>query len=146
MTLTLEGDAIFDDLRSQIIGIDQKVPLLDGRHVPYAYLDNAASTPALGHVQRKVDLALGWYSSVHRGSGYKSLISTQAYEQARLIVAEFVGADLQSDVVIFGKNTSEAVNQLAHAVPFGPEDVVLTTTMEHHSDDLPWRAKARVER
>ena len=145
MTITLEHKTIFEKLRSGVIGIDQQVPLLDGGRTTYAYLDNAASTPALGHVQRKVNQALRWYSSVHRGSGYKSLISTRAYEQARAMVASFFGADLDSDVVIFGKNTSEAVNQLANAMAFGPEDVVLTTTMEHHSDDLPWRAKARVE-
>jgi selenocysteine lyase/cysteine desulfurase len=83
-----------------------------------------------------------WYASVHRGSGYKSLVSTQSYEQARETVARFISADTETESVIFVKNTTEAVNILAHRFGFGPEDMVLTTLMEHHSNDLPWRAVA----
>jgi selenocysteine lyase/cysteine desulfurase len=131
-------------LRAQIVGIDQQVPLLDGSRRPYVFFDNAASTPTFRPVQQKVDEFLEWYSSVHRGSGFKSLLSTQAYEQARHVVAEFVGADPDAHVVIFGKNTTEAVNKLANRLDLGPEDVVITTVMEHHSNDLPWRNRAQV--
>jgi len=48
-------------------------------------------------------------------------------------------------VVIFGKNTTEAINKLSHRLPLQPHDVVLVSTLEHHSNDLPWRARARVE-
>lgn len=132
-------------LRQEIVGIDQQVPLLDGSSRPYTYLDNAASTPTFRGVQHKVDEFLGWYSSVHRGSGFKSLVSTEAYEQAREIVAHFVGADLQTHTVIFGKNTTEAINKLANRLDLQSGDVVITTILEHHSNDLPWRPKAQVE-
>jgi len=132
------------DLRAEIVGINQEVPLLDGSHVTYVNLDNAASTPALTYVKEKMDEAQVYYSSVHRGSGFKSLLSTQLYEEAREIVRDFVGADRQRDVVIFCKNTTEALNILAHRFPFQPGDMVLTTAMEHHSNDLPWRARAQV--
>jgi cysteine desulfurase/selenocysteine lyase len=132
-------------LRQEIVGINQRVPLLDGSSRPYINLDNAASTPALRGVQQKVDEFLGWYSSVHRGSGFKSLLSTQVYEQARQIVAHFVGADPQTHSVIFGKNTTEAINKLAHRLDLQPGDVIITTMMEHHSNDLPWRPRAQVE-
>lgn len=132
-------------LRQEIVGIDQRVPLLDGSSRPYINLDNAASTPALRGVQQKVNEFLGWYSSVHRGSGFKSLLSTQVYEQARQIVARFVGADPRTHSVIFGKNTTEAINKLAHRLDLQPGDVVITTMMEHHSNDLPWRPRAQVE-
>jgi selenocysteine lyase/cysteine desulfurase len=132
-------------LRAEIVGIEQQVPLLDGSRRPCVYLDNAASTPALRSVRDKVDELLEWYSSVHRGTSFKSLLSSEAYEQAREIVAEFVGADKEHDVVIFGKNTSEAINKLAYRLPLAEDDVVLTTVMEHHSNDLPWRAHAQVE-
>lgn len=131
-------------LRQDIVGLDQPIPLLDGSMQPCVFLDNAASTPALGAVQRKVDELLRWYSSVHRGASFKSLLSTEAYEQARRIVARFVGADAGADVVIFGKNTTEAVNKLAHRLPLADDDVVISTIMEHHSNDLPWRQRARV--
>lgn len=132
-------------LRSQIVGIDRLVPLLDGSLKPYVYLDNAASTPALRPVQEKVNELLEWYSSVHRGSGYKSLLTTHAYEHSRQIVADFCGADPARDCVIFVKNTTEAINKLAHRIPLQPGEVVLTTGMEHHSNDLPWRGRGRVE-
>lgn len=142
--MTENTEMALASLRQEIVGLDQPVPLLDGTHRPCIYLDNAASTPALGAVKRKVDELLCWYSSVHRGASFKSLLSTEAYEQARHIVAQFVGADEQTDVVIFGKNTTEAVNKLAYRLPLAPDDVVITTVMEHHSNDLPWRQRARV--
>lgn len=132
-------------LRQQIVGIDQPVPLLDGTSRPYVYLDNAASTPTFRGVQDKVNEFLPWYSSIHRGSGFKSLVASEAYDTAREIVAEFVGADPATDVVIFGKNTTEAVNKLANRFSFQPEDVILATSMEHHSNDLPWRGRCRLE-
>jgi len=132
------------NLRDEIVGINQLVPLLGGNQVSYVNLDNAASTPALKRVKEKTDEALNWYSSVHRGSGFKSLLSTQLYDEAREIVLDFVGADHDHDVIIFCKNTSEALNLLANRFPFKPGDMVLTTAMEHHSNDLPWRARADV--
>ena len=132
-------------LRREIVGVEAVVPLLDGRQVPYVNLDNAASTPALRCVLDAVNELTYWYASVHRGTGYKSQVSTRLYEDARAVVAKFVGADPQEDVIIFGKNTTEALNKLAARFPFGPEDIVLTTQMEHHSNDLPWRARARVD-
>ncbi len=132
------------NLRGEIVGIDQVVPLLDGTSRPYIYLDNAASTPAFLAVKEKVDQLLTWYSSVHRGSGLKSLVSSQAYDRAHEIVAGFVGADLTQDCVIFGKNTTEAINLLAGIFPWEPGDMVVNSLIEHHSNDLPWRAHARV--
>lgn len=138
------AEAIVESLRQDIVGIHQPVPLIDGSQRPCVFLDNAASTPALGVVQRKVDELLAWYSSVHRGASFKSLLATEAYEEARRIVAEFVGADPDHDVVIFGKNTTEAINKLAHRLDLAADDVVITTVMEHHSNDLPWRDRVRL--
>jgi len=132
-------------LRHEIVGIDQWVPLLDGSRRPYVYLDNAASTPAFRGVQQKVNELLDWYSSVHRGTGFKSLVATHAYEQARATVAEFVGARTDTHAVIFGKNTTEAINKLANRFGLQAGDVVITTLMEHHSNDLPWRTKAQMQ-
>ncbi|RPJ46800.1 MAG: aminotransferase class V-fold PLP-dependent enzyme, partial [Chloroflexi bacterium] len=121
------------------------VPLLDGSRRVYINLDNAASTPAFQAVQDSVNGFLNYYSSVHRGVGFKSLVSTHAYESARQAVMDFTGADPHHDVCLFGKNTTEAINKLAWRFPFTSErDVVLVSAMEHHSNDLPWRAAAHV--
>jgi selenocysteine lyase/cysteine desulfurase len=88
---------------------------------------------------------LRWYSNVHRGTGFKSQLSSWAFEQSRDLVAEFVKADLDKQVVIFTKNSTEAINKLASKIFFDYDDVVLTTLMEHHSNELPWRRVAQVE-
>ena len=126
-------------------GIDVQVPVLDGSHQRYINLDNAASTPPFKAVQQAINGFMVYYSSVHRGTGFKSQISTHAYEMSRQAVLQFVGGDLQRHVCIFGKNATEALNKLARRFPFNPHrDVVLTSGMEHHSNDLPWRAVANV--
>lgn len=128
------------------MGLDERVPLLDGRLVPYVNLDNAASTPPLREVVEAVQGFLPFYASVHRGSGYKSRVSTSAYDEAHRTVARFVGADPETAAVVFGKNTTEAINKLAHRYPLPEGSVVITTLLEHHSNDLPWRGRAQVVR
>lgn len=81
------------EFRTLFCGMDTPVPTLSGKTVPYVNLDNAASTPALRHVQDCVNRFLTYYSSVHRGTGFKSQISTHAYETARSQMLNFVGAD-----------------------------------------------------
>ncbi len=131
--------------RQLFFGLETSVPLLDGTQRQYINLDNAASTPAFRAVKESVDGFLAYYSSVHRGVGFKSQVSTHAYEAAREAVMAFVGADPALDVCIFGKNTTEAINKLASRFPFTAErDVVLVSAMEHHSNDLPWRQAAKV--
>jgi cysteine desulfurase / selenocysteine lyase len=126
------------------VGVDSQVPLLDGSMRRYINLDNAASTPSLKAVQEAIDHFLPFYSSVHRGTGFKSQLSTHAYEQSRSLALAFVGADPREHTCIFGKNTTEAINKLARRFPFTAEkDVVITSGMEHHSNDLPWRSVAQ---
>lgn len=130
--------------RNLFVGAEQKVPLLDGSVRTYINFDNAASTPSLIAVQKAVDDFLVFYSSVHRGTGFKSQLSTHAYEESRQIVLHFLGADPDTHTCIFGKNTTEAINKLAHRFPFTPQrNVVITSGMEHHSNDLPWRSAAQ---
>ncbi len=132
--------------RCRLVGADRPVPLLDGRHVRYINLDNAASTPALRSVVETIEEFLPYYSGVHRGTGYKSRLSTAVFEQAREIVGQFVGADPDRDIVVFTKNTTEAINKVAHALRLHPDAVVVTTCLEHHSNELPWRSRTHIER
>lgn len=133
-----------DTLRA-LFDVDQLVPRLDGTWGPYINFDNAASTPPLRAVTETLDRFMPWYASVHRGTGFKSQLATHAYETARTATLAFMGADPAAHVCMFGKNTTEAVNKLARRFPFTADrDVVLVTMMEHHSNDLPFRAVARV--
>ena len=99
------------------------------------------------HVRRVVDAVTQFFpmaSSVHRGTGFKSRASTEAFEEARQVIGEFVGADLDHDVVVFTKNTTEAINLFARSMVLPEEAVVLTTVLEHHSNLLPWRLRSPV--
>jgi cysteine desulfurase / selenocysteine lyase len=130
--------------RDLFIGVDHGVPTARGPRT-YVNFDNAASTPPLRIVRDTVDSFLEWYASVHRGQGFKSRLSTEAYEDARAIVGRFVGADPLLDQVIFVKHTTEAVNKLARRLMLAEDAVVLVSAMEHHSNLLPWRERARVD-
>jgi selenocysteine lyase/cysteine desulfurase len=145
MRTELEVDCSDRRLVAEVVGLDVEVPLLDGSRARYVNLDNAATTPCLAVVQAKVNEFLRWYSSIHRGTGFKSVLSTQVYEQAREVVAGFVGADSEENVVIFVRNTTDAFNKLASRFPFEEDDVALASIMEHHSNLLPWRTVANID-
>jgi selenocysteine lyase/cysteine desulfurase len=114
------------------------VPCVDGAERPYLDLDAAASTSALPAVAQRVEDFLPWYSSVHRGAGYKSRQSTLAYEQARAGALAFAGRAGSDDIAVICRNTTEAINHLAYRLRLEPGDVVVTTVVEHHANLLPW--------
>jgi selenocysteine lyase/cysteine desulfurase len=122
-----------------LVGADTTVPLVDGSQRRYVDLDHAASTSCLATVRRAVDELMPWYSSVHRGAGYKSQVTTDAYEGAREAVRSFVGGR-EDDVVVFTRNTTDATNLLASALPADTE--VIGFAAEHHANLLPWRRRA----
>jgi len=132
------------DFRHLVVGVDEKVPVAGGGKRPYINLDNAASTPALRPVIDAIVEFSRWYSNVHRGTGYKSRLSSWAFERSRDRVYRFVHASPKEKIVLFTRNTTESINHLAGKFPFRSDDVVLTTVMEHHSNELPWRKAARV--
>ena len=128
--------------RPRVVGMRAKVPLFDGKRVRYVNLDSAASTPALVRVRQAVENFLPWYASVHRGAGYKSRLSTYLYEHAREVVLRYVAASATSHVVVFVRNTTEALNLLAHRIHLEADELILTTRLEHHSNLLPWYTRA----
>jgi cysteine desulfurase/selenocysteine lyase len=138
-----ESEAV-NPLRSRFSGLDLEVPLIGGGRARYINFDNAASTPPLAGVRRGIEAFLDYYASVHRGTGFKSQLSTWAYERSRQRALAFVGADPATYTCVFVKNTTEAINKLARRLSLTKDDVVLVTQMEHHSNDLPFRRVANV--
>ncbi|MGE5543471.1 MAG: aminotransferase class V-fold PLP-dependent enzyme [Bacillota bacterium] len=141
---TLSGHP--DNLQDLIAGLNLPVTLVNGKQVPLINFDNAATTPPFRSVLEAIESFAPWYGAVHRGGGTKSEVTTRLYEEARGLVADFVGSDRDRSVVIFVKNTTEAINKLAYrlAQNAGHRNIVISTVMEHHSNDLPWRNKFRV--
>ncbi|MGH2402538.1 MAG: aminotransferase class V-fold PLP-dependent enzyme [Candidatus Limnocylindria bacterium] len=122
--------------RLRLMGADTEVPLVTGESRRYVNLDYAASAPALQVVRDAVGELLGWYSSVHRGAGFKSRASTAAYEGARESIRRFVnGRD--DDAVIITRNTTDSINLLAGTLPAGTH--VVAFAGEHHANLLPWK-------
>jgi len=122
-----------------VVGAGERVTLADGREVRHVGLDLAATAPALVSVAECVVAALPTYASVHRGAGPFSARSTERYEQARAAVAAFAGAR-PDDVCVIVRNTTDALNLLAAAVPDGAGDV-LFLDCEHHANLLPWTTR-----
>ena len=121
-----------------VVGAGLPVPLVTGATVPYANLDYAASAPALRVVAEHLATALPYYASVHRGAGYASQVSTALLENSRLCIGRFLGAR-EDDLVVFTRNTTDALNLLAHCVPQGGS--VLYLDIEHHANLLPWQRR-----
>jgi selenocysteine lyase/cysteine desulfurase len=123
----------------RLVGDGVTVPCVDGAERPYLSLDAAASTAAFPAVADRVSTFLPWYSSVHRGAGWKSQLATAEYEDARAAALAFAGrADDDNDIAIICRNTTEAINHLAYRLRLESRDVVATTVVEHHANLLPW--------
>jgi cysteine desulfurase/selenocysteine lyase len=142
--MTRNNRITIENVREHILGIDYSVPLLNGSSVQYVNFDNAASTPTLTPIVRTLEEFMKSYSSIHRGTGFKSQLTTYYFEQSREIIARFFNVYLDNHLVIFGKNGTEAINKLARRVPLPEESIILISKMEHHSNDLPWRFRQPV--
>lgn len=137
MTATHEPSAeVHGSALLRLVGAETEVPLVTGGTSRYVNLDYAASAPALQAVHDAVEELLGWYSSVHRGAGFKSRASTAAYEGARESVRRFVNGR-PDDAVIITRNTTDSINLLAGTLPEGTHAVAFAG--EHHANLLPWK-------
>jgi cysteine desulfurase/selenocysteine lyase len=109
---------------------------------PLAYLDNAASAQKpQAALDAETECYRRFYSNVHRGVHYLSEKATDAYEEARRKVQRFVNAAREEEMV-FLRGTTEGINLVASTYGrqhVGAGDEVLITTMEHHSNIVPWQ-------
>lgn len=132
-------------LRSLVSGSDTLIKI-NGEDRLFINFDNAATTPPLNSVIDSINKFSPYYSSVHRGGGLKSEISSTIYENARKEVLNFLNGDESFHTVIFLKNTTECINKLANRLKDQMENkIVLITYMEHHSNMLPWREKFKTD-
>jgi cysteine desulfurase / selenocysteine lyase len=143
--------------------IRKDFPILD-RSVrggqPLTYLDSANTSQKPRQV---IDAMTAFYekhnANIHRASHQLGEEATEAYEGARIKVAEFIGAQDETEVV-FTKNISEGINLVAYSMSnataaagrsgqgstagpgrfsLGPGDEIVITEMEHHSNIVPWQ-------
>ena len=128
----------FESLRNDFPVLERKVR--DGKKL--VYLDNAATTQKPIQV---IDAISDYYknnnSNIHRAVHALAEESTEAFEQTRDKVAEFLNTK-DSQEIIFVKGTTEAINLVAYA--WGRDnvkegDIIVTTEYEHHSNIVPWQ-------
>ncbi|MEU0496384.1 cysteine desulfurase [Mycobacterium sp. NPDC006124] len=114
-----------------------------------AYLDSGAtSQKPLQVLDAERQFLTTSNGAVHRGAHQLMEEATDAYEQGREDVAQFVGAD--SDELVFTKNATEALNLVSYVLgddrfarALGPGDVIVVTELEHHANLIPWQELAR---
>lgn len=108
------------------------------------YLDNGATTQKPKQViERIVQSYENENSNVHRGVHYLSEISTEAHENARKKVADFINAVPKE--IIFTRGTTESINLVSRSYIEGcckAGDEIIFSTMEHHSNMVPWQMAA----
>ncbi|MBU5439945.1 aminotransferase class V-fold PLP-dependent enzyme [Tissierella sp. MSJ-40] len=132
--------------RNLVVGKNSLVPIVDGIMAPYINFDNAATTPPFYSVLEEVNNFSSTYSSVHRGTGYKSILSSKIYDEGREVILDFIKGDRDYHTVVFLKNTTECINKLSYRLKDTLGDkIVLSTYMEHHSNLLPWRYKYNMD-
>ena len=126
------GKELLSQLRQTLIGRDILVPTTDG-YKPYINLDNSASTPTFEPI----------WSAVLQTWQQSAGVQKEIINEVRSICAGFLGASLTEYDLIFTSNTTEAINMAAESLSRESEKdiepVVLTTLLEHSSNDLPWR-------
>ena len=139
-TLETQAATAYDieKIRADFPALHQTI--YDGQ--PLVYLDNAASAQK---PQRVIDRLTGYYSwehsNVHRGVHYLSQQATEAYEGARTQIARFINAP-NPHQIIYTRGTTEAINLVAASYGrshVGEGDEVVISTMEHHSNIVPWQ-------
>lgn len=109
---------------------------------PLIYFDNAATTQK---PQSVLDALSNYYghdnSNIHRGAHTLADRATRYYEDTREAVREFVGAKETAEI-IFTKGTTESINLVAQTFGrkfIGKDDEIIISTMEHHSNIVPWQ-------
>jgi cysteine desulfurase/selenocysteine lyase len=113
---------------------------------PLIWLDNGATTQR----PRQVIDRLSYYyehenSNVHRGAHTLAARSTDAYENARQTVADFIGAQ-SKDEIVFVRGTTEGINLVAHSYVkplLAPGDEIIVSLLEHHANIVPWQLVAQ---
>ena len=138
----IDAPATLDD--EQVDALRGEFPIL-GRRVNghrLVYLDNAATSQKPRCV---IEAVAGFYeqtnANIHRGVHALSVEATRLYEDARAGVARFIGAE-RPEQIVFVRGATEAINLVAQADArprLTPGDEVLITTMEHHSNIVPWQ-------
>lgn len=109
------------------------------------YFDNGATTLIFKAIEEKINSLYPEYTYIELPN-YNSAKITEMYNESREIVKEYLGADKERDISIDVKNATDGINIFANAIfQEDPNQIVLTTKMEHLANYLPYKEKLRTE-
>jgi len=127
----------FQDIRKDFPILDQQV----NKH-PWVYFDNAATAQRPKVVLEKIrEFSVITNANIHRGTHNHAIRTTEAYENARDIVKDFLHAEAREEI-IFTHGTTESINLVAHSFCekfLTAGDEIIVTEMEHHANIVPWQ-------
>lgn len=129
---------MLNNLDKNIEGANIPVKTTDGEMTKRIYFNNAATTLALRPVMKKVNANVPFltYTDAPCPLGERNTIH---YEEVRQIILDYVGGDVNKDSVIYVKNATEGINLLSDLFyQEDPDQVVITTAMEHMANYLPF--------
>lgn len=119
-------------------------PIFETRFDPerIIYADSAATSLKPRVVQDAVSGHYNWTTSnVMRGNSLLAEEASLAFTKVRHDVARFL--DCQHDEIVFTYNATDAINRVCHGLSLDPEDEVLVSMLEHHSNMVPWTQRCR---
>jgi len=126
------GHELLSKLRQTLIGKNTLVPTMNGEK-PFINFDNAASTPTFEPV----------WNVFRKSLVQPTEIQHKLIDEVKTICTRFLGASPSGYDVIFTSNTTEAINLAAEGLSYGideeTEPVLVSSLLEHSSNDLPWR-------
>src|SRR5206468_2248871 len=116
------------------LDVRDQFPAITGWH----YLDSAATAQKPQAVIDAITQSYSRdYATVHRGVYERSASMTASYEAARAAASNLIGG--QPDELIFTRGATEAINLVARTLPRNGRNRVLVSTLEHHSNIVPWQ-------
>lgn len=108
------------------------------------YLDHGASThPCKTVINKYIDFIKNYYSNVHRGKHYLSMMATEFFDRVYEVIFRFINAEKEPNAIILTSNTTAALDMVACFME-DAEGITLVSMMEHHSNDLPHRHRGEV--
>ena len=145
VTLSTPSSLLFINLRAnlflmtlpKVIGTNHTVTLTTGKKARVILLNNAATTPPFEKTLKDVNHFLQTYGALHRGAGPHANVTFLKVQDALSSIRKFLNLP-ESHALLFTQNTSAAINLFARMLRLKKSDVVITSSIEHTSNNLAW--------
>lgn len=125
------------NLMPKVIGTNKEFVLKTGKTVRVVKLNNAATTSPFQQTMDAVNEYIETYGAFHRGAGPHANLTYEKTQTAIGYIKKFIGLGAEQSV-LFTHNTSSAINLFIRILKLNSEDVIITSMIEHTSNNLPW--------